>query len=223
MAKKHKKKSSNNKNSYSYTAPGAAIKYDIPSTGFNFNVSSAGGKAISFDSDSMFVAVDPHHSSFATKELLMPEYKMKNFDGYVYHAESIDKNSLPSRNGSGEKYTFSLEKESKKLRPQTVSNAKAVPQKEAAEEAARLIAKNLEEFDSRAATKAADTLNGAGKNAANDIAKKAAGESDKLLSKLGKYVPAAIGFGATAWLVNKLSDTRGQQTNAQLYGQQQYY
>lgn len=62
-----------------------------------------------------------------------------------------------------------------------------------------------------------------GKQAAKNTAKKAMKESDKLFSKLGKYSKVALGFGATAWLVNKLSDTRGQQTNAQLYGQQQYY
>ena len=63
----------------------------------------------------------------------------------------------------------------------------------------------------------------AGKKAAQEAAKKGMKESDKLFSKLGKYSKVALGFGATAWLVNKLSDTRGQQTNAQLYGQQQYY
>lgn len=63
----------------------------------------------------------------------------------------------------------------------------------------------------------------AGKKAAQEAAKKGMKESDKLFSKLGKYGKVALGFGATAWLVNKLSDTRGQQTNAQLYGQQQYY
>lgn len=62
-----------------------------------------------------------------------------------------------------------------------------------------------------------------GEKAAQDLAEKGMKESDKLLSKLGKYTKVALGFGATAWLVNKLSDTRGQQTNAQLYGQQQYY
>jgi hypothetical protein len=61
------------------------------------------------------------------------------------------------------------------------------------------------------------------KKAAQETAEKAMKESDKLFSKLGKYSKVALGFGATAWLVNKLSDTRGQQTNAQLYGQQQYY
>lgn len=62
-----------------------------------------------------------------------------------------------------------------------------------------------------------------GKKAATDIAKKTAKESDKLMSKLGKYGSIGLGLATTAWLVNKLSDTRGQQTNAQLYGQQRYY
>lgn len=56
-----------------------------------------------------------------------------------------------------------------------------------------------------------------------EVAKNIAKESDTLLSKLGKYAPTAFGVATTFWLVNKLSDNRGQQTNAQLYGQQQQY
>ena len=37
-----------------------------------------------------------------------------------------------------------------------------------------------------------------------------------------KILPMALGVGVTTWLVNKLSDSRGQQSNAQLYGQQGY-
>ena len=37
-----------------------------------------------------------------------------------------------------------------------------------------------------------------------------------------KVPQIATGVAGTAWLVNKLSDDRGQQTNAQLYNQEPY-
>lgn len=61
----------------------------------------------------------------------------------------------------------------------------------------------------------------AGKEAAEKVAKKSAGDLWDLAKK-NKVPQIALGVAATAWLVNKLSDSRGQQSNAQLYGQQGY-
>lgn len=81
-------------------------------------------------------------------------------------------------------------------------------------EATSDIAKNVL-ADTKIATKAA------GKEAAEGAAKKV-GKSllDKAIDM--KIPQIALGVGVTAWLVNKLSDSRGQQSNAQLYGQQGY-
>ena len=56
------------------------------------------------------------------------------------------------------------------------------------------------------------------KNASKDAAKKT---GKTLLDKaIDMKIPQiALGVGVTAWLVNKMSDSRGQQSNGQLYGQ----
>ncbi len=69
------------------------------------------------------------------------------------------------------------------------------------------------------------TAKSAGKEAAEGVAEGAAKKVGKsLLDKAVdmKIPQIALGVGVTAWLVNKLSDSRGQQSNAQLYGQQGY-
>ncbi len=83
-----------------------------------------------------------------------------------------------------------------------------------ANEATSNTAKNVL-ADTKIATKVA------GKEAAEGAAKKV-GKSllDKAVDM--KIPQIALGVGVTAWLVNKLSDSRGQQSNAQLYGQQGY-
>lgn len=68
---------------------------------------------------------------------------------------------------------------------------------------------------------AAEAAKTAGKEAAEKVAKKSAGDLWNLAKK-NKVPQIALGVAATAWLVNKLSDSRGQQSNAQLYGQQGY-
>lgn len=76
---------------------------------------------------------------------------------------------------------------------------------------------NLSKFK----TKYAESISAA--NAARKTVNKKAGGS--LLGWLGKHkVPQiAAGVGIAAFLVNKLSDNRGRQTNAQLYGQAPLY
>lgn len=56
------------------------------------------------------------------------------------------------------------------------------------------------------------------KKAAKEAAEETGGKALKWL-KDNKVGQIALGVGVTAWLVNKLSDSRGQQSNGQLYGQ----
>ena len=53
---------------------------------------------------------------------------------------------------------------------------------------------------------------------------KASGKDMTIFDKMGYYrVPQkAVAFGSTAWLVNKMAASNGQQTNSQLYGQAPY-
>ena len=49
-------------------------------------------------------------------------------------------------------------------------------------------------------------------------------EKDLMTSMQYHKVPqAAAAVGATAWLVSKMADSKGQMSNSQLYGQQQSY
>lgn len=60
------------------------------------------------------------------------------------------------------------------------------------------------------------------KTAAKEVAEDATKKTAKGLlesAKNAKIPQIALGVGVTAWLVNKLSDSRGQQSNGQLYGQ----
>lgn len=66
----------------------------------------------------------------------------------------------------------------------------------------------------------------AAKTAAKEVAKEVAEDATKKTAKgllesakNAKIPQIALGVGVTAWLVNKMSDSRGQQSNGQLYGQ----
>ena len=62
----------------------------------------------------------------------------------------------------------------------------------------------------------------AAKTAAQEVAEDATKKTAKGLLesvKNAKIPQIALGVGVTAWLVNKMSDSRGQQSNGQLYGQ----
>lgn len=68
--------------------------------------------------------------------------------------------------------------------------------------------------------------NAASKKAAKTAAKEVAEDATKKTAKgllesvkNAKIPQIALGVGVTAWLVNKMSDSRGQQSNGQLYGQ----
>lgn len=86
-------------------------------------------------------------------------------------------------------------------------NIKKTASSEAAESAAKIAGEG--------AVEAAKT---AGKEAAEKVAKKSAGDLWDLAKK-NKVPQIALGVGVTAWIVNKMSDSRGQQSNGQLYGQ----
>lgn len=72
------------------------------------------------------------------------------------------------------------------------------------------------------AKKTYKTSNNTTKNVLRDNAKKTAKATDNGTLKWlkdNKVGQIALGVGVTAWLVNKLSDSRGQQSNSQLYNQ----
>ena len=91
--------------------------------------------------------------------------------------------------------------------------------KKSAEDTAKKVTEDAAEHTAKTTAKAI------GQEAAEGVAEGAAKKVGKsLLDKAVdmKIPQIALGVGVTAWLVNKLSDSRGQQSNAQLYGQQGY-
>lgn len=96
----------------------------------------------------------------------------------------------------------------KKNSQQTAEDAAQETVKQAAKETAKEAAK--------------DTTEQAAKTAAKEVAEDATKKTAKGLlesAKNAKIPQIALGVGVTAWLVNKMSDSRGQQSNGQLYGQ----
>ena len=106
-----------------------------------------------------------------------------------------------------------------------------------ARKASRLAAQSSESMAlvpiEKASVPAIKSVKSTGKEAAKAVGQEAAeGVAEGAAKKVGKslldkavdmkILPMALGVGVTAWLVNKLSDSRGQQSNAQLYGQQGY-
>lgn len=95
------------------------------------------------------------------------------------------------------------------------------------------IDKMISDFKDTSQTAASKTAKATGKETAKAVGQEAAeGVAEGATKKVGKSLldkavdmkipQIALGVGVTAWLVNKLSDSRGQQSNAQLYGQQGY-
>lgn len=71
-----------------------------------------------------------------------------------------------------------------------------------------------------------DTISQVKEKVAKETKEKVAKETkDSLwdIAKKNKIPQIALGVGVTAWLVNKLSDSRGQQSNSQLYNPGGYY
>lgn len=106
-----------------------------------------------------------------------------------------------------------------------------------ARKASRLAAQSSESMAlvpiEKASVPAIKSVKSTGKEAAKAVGQEAAeGVAEGAAKKVGKSLldkavdmkipQIALGVGVTAWLVNKLSDSRGQQSNAQLYGQQGY-
>lgn len=75
--------------------------------------------------------------------------------------------------------------------------------------------RNLKKVDKKSLSKLdiEDVKNSMRRNQQKDVTE------DAVRAGMTKFRNAAVGVGTTAWLVNRMSDSRGQQTNAQLYGQ----